>query len=578
MSASSSSNACKLLLLGRCLRAVLLSVAIQFLLLTVFLLFVNFQLLHPLAWVTGTLRLVASWYTWFASIPLVASVVLYGVILCQQHLSERRYCPTRYRWLLHYGPRKVLFLFAHLLVGLLTAWLYTGYLHTDYQHLKYKCYGQDCISAYNVYLLGIGMTAGCYYFVSVHMRKEISIEFPIVEQSRAEKMRELLYASLAKSLLSSLLPTISYTAVFCLFGPMVCHRLSHILSVDMDERLDGFFGVVTNVRLLFYGYLLTAQILSNMHLMRCFYGILLSEDLPLVVTKPRAAFAHEQDITLVAGLGVFNVYVVQCLAAHHFYKLALRKNSPQRAEIFQLTEPGNRPASWRSLCDQCLSILGSFTEELTESMQKISILKCAQSLPMPKITESLTTSLMAEKVLLRQYNQKHGIRPIVSPSREVAVESPADGIRHFPNWCELLSTQLEQSLQRLLQRVPGIVYLFNEPEGAKTTFLLANSLPVVYMTQALAQVCAASLKEDPYGVVQNDLPAIIKAINKLRNELDKLSSVIGNIRISSSSFNVLRCAVRRSLYAICLSFCDYLDDLLPPGEELRQLQDLVCQE
>jgi len=35
--------------------------------------------------------------------------------------------------LLHYGPRKVLFLFAHLLVGLLTAWLYTGYLHTDYQ-------------------------------------------------------------------------------------------------------------------------------------------------------------------------------------------------------------------------------------------------------------------------------------------------------------------------------------------------------------------------------------------------------------------------------------------------------------
>jgi len=133
MSTSSSSNACKLLLLGRCLRAVLLSVAVQFLLLTVFLLSVNFTLLHPLEWVTGTLRLVASWYTWFASIPLVASVVLYGVSLCQQHLSERPYCPTRYRWLLHYGPRKLLFLGAHLLVGLLTAWLYTGYLHTDYQ-------------------------------------------------------------------------------------------------------------------------------------------------------------------------------------------------------------------------------------------------------------------------------------------------------------------------------------------------------------------------------------------------------------------------------------------------------------
>ncbi|XP_016978523.1 nucleoporin Ndc1 [Drosophila rhopaloa] len=578
MSASSSSNACKLLLLGRCLRAVLLSVAIQFLLLTVFLLSVNFQLLHPLSWVTGTLRLVASWYTWFASIPLVASVVLYGVSLCQQHLSERPYCPTRYRWLLHYGPRKLLLLGAHLLVGFLTAWLYTGYLHTDYQHLRYKCYGQECISAYHVYLLGMGITAGCYYFVSVHMRQEVSIEFPIVEQTRGEKLRELLYASLARSLVRSLLPTLSYTLVFWLFGPLICHRLSHILSVDLDERLEGFFGVATNVRLLFYGYLLTVQILSNMHLMRCFYGMVLSEDLPLVVSKQRAAFAHEQEVTMVAGLGVFNVYVVQCLAANYFYKLALRKDSPQRAEIFQLTEPGNRPANWRTLCDQCLSILGSFTEELTESMQKISVLNGAQSLPMPKISESITTSFMAEKLLMRQYNQMHGIRPIVSPRREDAVDRPADGIRHVPNWCERVSKQLEQSLQRLAQRVPGIVYLFEEPEGAKTTFLLANSLPVVYLTQALAQICVASLKEDPYGVVQNDLPAIIKAINKLRNELEKLSSVIGNIKVPSSNFNVLRCAVRRSLYAICNSFCDYLGDILPPGEELRQLQALVCQE
>ncbi|XP_017040147.1 nucleoporin Ndc1 [Drosophila ficusphila] len=578
MSASSSSNACKLLLLGRCLRAVLLSVAIQFLLLTVFLLSVNFQLLHPLSWVTGTLRLVASLYTWFASIPLVASVVLYGVSLCQQHLSERPYCPTRYRWLLHYGPRKLLFLGAHLLVGFLTAWLYTGYLHTDYQYLRYKCYGQNCISAYHVYLLGMGVAAGCYYFVSVHMRQEVSIEFPIVEQSRREKLRELLYASLARSLVRSLLPTIFYTAAFWLFGPLLCHKLSHILSVDFDERLEGFLGVATNVRLLFYGYLLTAQILSNMHLMRCFYGMLLSEDLPLVITKQRAAFAHEQEVTMVAGLGVFNVFVVQCLAAHYFYKLALRKDSPQRAEIFQLTEPGNRPANWRSLCDQCLSILGSFTEELTESMQKISVLKGAQSLPMPKISETISTSLMAEKMLLRQYNQMHGIRPIVSPRREDAVDRPADGIRHVPNWCERVSTQLEQALQRLVQRVPGIVYFFKEPEGAKTTFLLANSLPVVYLTQALSQICVASLKEDPYGVVQNDLPSIIKAINKLRNELEKLSSVSGNLKASSSSFNVLRCAVRRSLYAICNSFSEYLADLLPPGEELRQLQALVCHE
>ncbi|KAH8243117.1 hypothetical protein KR032_004721 [Drosophila birchii] len=579
MSASSSSNACKLLLLGRCLRAILLSVAIQFLLLTVFLLSVNFQLLNPLAWVTETLGLVASWYTWFASIPLVGAVVLYGVSLCQQHLSERPYCPTRYRWLLHYGPRKLLFLSAHILVGFLTAWLYSGYLHTDYQHLRYKCYGQDCISAYHVYLLGMGITAGSYYFASVHMRQEVSIEFPLVEQTHSERLRELLYATMARSLFRSLLPMISYTLVFWLFGPLVCRKLSHFLSVDLDERLEGFFGVATNVRLLFYGWLLTAQILSNMHLMSCFYGMLLSEDIPLVVAKQRAAFAHEQEVTLVAGLGVFNVYVVQCLAAHYFYKLALRKHSILRAEIFQLTEPGNRPANWRALCDQCLSILGSFTEELTESMQRISVLKGAQSLPVPpKTVESTNASLMAEKLLLRQYNQMHGIRPIVSPTQEAAVERPADGIRHVPNWCERVSNQIEGVLQRLLNRVPGIVYFFSEQEGAKAAYLLTNSLPVVYISQALAHVCVASLKEDRYGVVQNDLAAIIKVLNKLQGELQKLSSVVGSLRTPSPAFNVLHCAVRRSLYNICNSFGDYLGGLLPPGEELTQLQELIYQE
>ncbi|KAH8317564.1 hypothetical protein KR059_006076, partial [Drosophila kikkawai] len=162
-------------------------------------------------------------------IPLVIAVVLYGVSLCQQHFWERPYCPTRYRWLLNHGPRKLLFLAAHILVGFLTAWLYTGYLHTDYQHLRYECYGQDCVSTYHVYLLGVGITAGICYFASVHMRHEVSIEFPIVEQSRGERLHELLYASLARSLFRSLLPTISYTLALWLLGPLVCRKLSHFL-------------------------------------------------------------------------------------------------------------------------------------------------------------------------------------------------------------------------------------------------------------------------------------------------------------------------------------------------------------
>ncbi|XP_023177109.2 nucleoporin Ndc1 [Drosophila hydei] len=565
---------CKLLLFGRCVRAVLLSVGVQFLLLTVFLLLVNFQLLHPLNWIMGSLRLVCSFYTWFACIPLLGAIVFYGMALSHQHLAERRYCPTRYRWLLHNGPRKLLFLLAHAVVGYLTAWLYTGYLHSDYRHFIYKSYGQDFVNSYHIFLLGMGLCAGGYYFASEYIQEEISIDFDFAEQSRPEKLRELLYATLLKAPISSVMPTICYTLVFWLFGSFLRHRLSILLHVDTDDRLLGIIDVISNGRLLFYAWLLGAQIVSNMHLMRCFYATMLSERLPMVVGRNRASVPSEQELTIVAGLGVFNVHVVQCLAANFLFQEAQRNTSSVRTEIFQLTEPGNHPANWRALCDQCVSIVGGFTDELNDSMRQIP-------LDQP-IHSDASTALLAEKMLLRQYNQLHGIRPVVSPTymdapnREWDAKG-TDSIRHVPNWCERTSSKLEKSMQQLLHRIPGIVYFFYEPEGAKTEFLIENALPVIWLTQALAHICVASIKEDSYGVVQDDLPTIIKALHRLKCDLDRLANGMPNLRTNSNNFNHLRYAVRRSLYNICTSFYKYLGDLSSTGEELRQLQTFVYQ-
>ncbi|KAH8311544.1 hypothetical protein KR044_006788, partial [Drosophila immigrans] len=569
---------CKLALFRRCVRAVLLSVAVQFLLLAIFLLFVNFELWHPLQWVAGTLRLVCSFYTWFASLPLLAAVVLYGITLSQQHLAERRYCGTRYRWLVHNGAGKLLFLGAHLLVGYLTAWLYAGYLHSDYRHLLYRCYGRDCLSSYHVFLLGMGVAAGCYFFVAEHLQHEVSINCAIVEQSRAQKLRQLLLATLKTAPINSLLPTLSYALAFVLLGGFVRQRLCHLLGVDADDLLLGVWEVVSNVRLLFYAWLLSSQILSNMQLMQRFYALLLSEELPLVVSRNRLTSEKQpQQLTIVAGLGLFNMYVVQCLTAHFLYSAVKRKDSPVRLQIFQLTEPGNRPVNWRELCDQCVSIVSSFTDELGDSMQQLSITKGSEQHLPTAPNSDINAVLLAEKVLLRQYNQLYGIRSVIARSHETTPEPKSlDSVRHVPSWCERLSLQLEECLQRVMRRIPGIVYLFGEPEGAKTLFLLQHSLPIVWLTQALAHICVASLREDRYGVVQDDLPTIIKTLHRLKCELDKLSSSgASNLRAAAIDFNYLRCAVRRSLYNVCNSFYDYLDDIVATPEELCQLQSFV---
>lgn len=430
----------------------------------------------------------------------------------------------------------------------------------------YRCYGQDCLSSYHVFLLGVGIVAGGYYFATEHMNNEVSIDYAIVDQTRTEKLREVFYSTLLKAPFSSLLPTLSYALVFWICGSVVKNKLSHLLGVDTDDHLAGIVDVLTNGRLLFYAWLLTTQIWSNMHLMRRLYAMLLAEDLPLVMSRNRLNISNEQQLQLVSCLGLSNVHVVQCLAAHFLYKQAKRKDSPMRMEVFQLTEPGNRPANWRALCDQCINIVDSFSEDLVDSMRQISVVK-----------NSNEPVLLAEKVLLRQYNQLHGIRSVMSPPRaDPPTQSwQSQPIRHMPNWCERTSLQLKESMQRLLRRIPGIVYLFTEPEGAKTGFLLEHALPVVWVSQAMAQICVASIKEDRYGVVQDDLPNIIKSLHRLNNELDKLNNSIPSLRSTNPNFNYLRCAVRRSLYNICISFYDYLGELIPAGEELRQLQMFV---
>ncbi|XP_017849471.1 nucleoporin Ndc1 [Drosophila busckii] len=571
---SSTINSCKLMLLGRCLRALSFSVGIQFLLLTVFLLLVNFQVLHPLHWVVSTFSLVCSLYTWFASIPLIGAVIFYGLSLSQQYLAERRYHATRYRWLLHNGPRKLLFLSAHLLFGYLTAWLYTGYLNTDYSNLTYKCYGQDCLSSYHVYLLGMGITAGCYYFVTRHMRQEVSLDFAIVELSRTEKLREVLYKTLLMAPIKSLVPTLSYSLVFWLLSPFFNQRLSLLLGVDADDRLSSVWQMLSSVRLLFYGWLLTTQILSNMHLMQRLYAMLLTERLPLVVARQRL---DAGEVTIAGALGLSNAYVVQCLAAHLIFKLSQRKNSLARLEYFQLTEPGNRPVNWRALCDQYLSIVGGYTDELANAVEQLLSVKGKREQGLAQ--NDVNGTMLAEKLMLRQYNAMHGIRQAVSPPRNLPQQQwTQDGVRHMPNWCERVSQQLEAAMQGLIKSIPGIVYLFMEPEHAKCLYLLEHSLPIIWLTQALSHICAASLNEDRFGVVQDDLAGIIRAQYRLKCELDKLSGALITHRLSSSGFNLLVRAVRRSLYNICHAFQDYLPELLKDStdkSELHQLQAFI---
>ncbi|XP_075154213.1 nuclear division cycle 1 [Haematobia irritans] len=568
---------CKKLCLYRCLTAVALSIMMQFFLLTVFLLFVNFHPFHLLNWITETFGLVFSFYTWLSIMPLISAVIIYGILLGKSHLAVKQYHGTRFKWLLGTVVRKSLFLMTHIVVGFLTAWLYTRYLHMDYRSLVYKCYALDCINPYYLFLVGAGISAGSYHFFKENLHQEPEVEYPIIQEKKLVKIRSLLYSTLYKSLMKSFMPTICYAFGFWILGGMVNRRLARFFDLEMDTGLSSFFSVVTNVRLLFYAWILSSQILSNMNLMQKFFSILLAEEMEFAIEKNKVVMeGQKEEVTLVEALTMCQVPIIQNLAALDLFSITSTKAAGRRKQIYALSIPGGHPYNWNQLSSQCIALINAFTEDLTTSVKNISSVK---STPLFCQSDKPTATEAAEKILLRQYNETYGIRRMVSDSPTANIGSSGNEAPKIPSAVQRINEQFEhmrkqfeQAINTAFHTIPGVFYLFGEPEGAKTAFLLSNSQMIVWIIQGLAGICGESLVEDQYGVVQVALPQILRALMKLKGELDKLNNVNLNGKKLDRNLITLKNSVRRSLYKIVSVFGDYLRDLLDDPMEVRRLQ------
>ncbi|XP_055907094.1 nucleoporin Ndc1 [Eupeodes corollae] len=564
---------CKKLCMFRCLYAVGLSIAMQYFLLTVFLLLVNFHILHPVNWITTTFGLIFSFYTWLSIMPLISSVIVFGILLGKSFLSVKKYYATRFRWFIGTVLRKFAFLGIHLMVGFLTAWLYARFLHEDYRTLLMPYFDRSFVNSRYTLLVFTGVSAGFYFFAKENLKHESEIEFPIIQENKLIKIRSIVYSTLYNSLLKSLGPTFGFAFLYWIVGPSLNRTLANFFTCEVDETFNSLFSILTNVRLLFYSWILCSQILSNMELMRQFFSFLLAEEMHFVIEKNPVVAASRTEVTLVEALALREVPVVQQLACLDLYNLASGKAANRRQEVFALSIPGGHPYNWNQISGQCLSLINEFTEKLASSVKRISTMKNAPQFAQLKPSASET----AERILLRQYNETYGIRrmnqdPVEPPQpRCVPVDQSTNPCDRVTEMLENFQKTIEEAATTALYAFPGVFYLFGEQDGAKTAFVLSNSQAIVWLTEGLAGICASSLHEDKYGVVQNELSKIIKSLLKLKLELDKLNNVNLNGKKLDRNLITLKNAIKRSLYRICTVFGDYMKDLVDEQEDLRHL-------
>lgn len=119
-----------------------------------------------------------------------------------------------------------------------------------------------------------------------------------------------------------------------------------------------------------------------------------------------------------------------------------------------------------------------------------------------------------------------------------------------------------------------INYLFATNETNRLAHLLTTRSSTIDLTiNGLISLVEHSLTEDQYGVVQNDLPTIIRALLQLQNCLEQ---VIISFNVQSTSkprmrCSALLCTVKRSLGKMATSFGEFLPDLLSDPSEMRAM-------
>lgn len=572
--------------------------------------------------------------------PLISSVIIYGIYLGKAYLNDQRVYRTRFMTIYKQSIPKSLFLLLHLAIGFLTTWLYSKFLSTDYQSFvlsESECVSDDyewiadnvCLNQKYLLLSLYGASVAIWYC----WKKDPSLEpceFPIIHQSKYLRVRGFLYSVLWRSLLRAVVPVATSFVVYSFIGKI-------LLQWSLSKLLNYSFILNSNVhvydiKLILIIWILSAHILSNLHLMAFLFQVFLTEPkvFPIEIGTQNASnsnyFAQSKttstahDVTLVQALANTNVPIVRQLAALDLYTLAnFCDLYCRRSQIYMLSIPGGHPYNWNSLSAQCISLINAYNDELATSIKNIkntpvhtkynnnhlsnqgqymkSFSSNLLTTPSTEFRSSTPTTAteMAEKVRNRQYNESCGIRNMLSPTvngnNNEQLLSPIkpvpDPCAHFNQTVDMIQQRI-QAVKIAILKLPGVNYLFGTSETAQLRALLTISKAeeIGWIVQGLSSLAVHSLHEDRYGVVQINLPEIISTLLQLRETINNIpsisslgtSSISPYIRSHQTKPNgaiVIRNAVKRSLYNICITFDEYLPDLVGDPSDLRILQNYI---
>jgi nucleoporin NDC1 len=409
--------------------------------------------------------------------------------------------------------------------------------------------------------------------------------FPVIQQLKFLQVKSELQPLMKHAMIDAISPTMYFIIMYFLNGGAIRDYVSDIMDYNIEDKsLETVFGLM-NISLVFYAWCFSGIFIFTIYTVKFMFQVNLMEHLVFPVTP---VYKNCNGLTLHQSMCMIDIPIIQHLG-YLDLKILAEKDHGRREELFTLSHPGGHPYNWNAIVEESLKLITKFTEDINKPN--------TESQPVPKSKEytvttddfspkssavvstgNHSTSISGMRNMSLRVQDMSNIYLYQSPSNIVQFQSPLVSM-YQDSVIRTVKLYATQALDALCKK-PAISFIFGELPDAKVRYYLAQCQPVIWAVQGLSHLAAASFKEDRYGVVQKDLPAIITSLFQLKEALDKLK--IGNYKRSKKTEHhdirmkaALRSAVKRSLYCICITFSDYVKELPLTKGVLQQLQDFL---
>lgn len=563
-----SHSGSKLLLGRRMFVAMVSSIVVQFMLMSFVILITNLSITHPLSWLRDTWSIVTCFRMWCYFVVLAAVIILQGVICSKDYLNAPPLMRSRFdAFCGMFTPHNFILGGLHIAIGIVLVWLHLSLEGGAWGSLTETCktiHGYCLVEQHYFLLLG-GLWTGFYHFARTNFWVLRYLDFPPIPQSKFLYVKRGVADLLPRAMAVAIWPTVYLLALYYFLGAYFRATTLSIFFLNFEaEPLDTLAGLL-NLSLVFHAWLYAALFIVTIDTMHLLFQACLTEWTPFQMTNQHVFNAENSNVTLVEALAMEKTPIMQHLGYLDLVTLA-QKDKVRRARIFDLSQPGGHPYNWNSVVKTCLDLMTKFATEIggVATAKQAEI----QSALKPPIEDQEKTHI---------YHMRNLI-DVDSPGMKVDTETLKPNASVVMDY---LRSKRDIFLSYLLSK-PLIFYFFGKQSDSKIRHVLTNGQTVIWAADAISSLAAISISDDPYGIVQKDLPAIMENLFALKQALDKLQKTNILMRKPQNDdktirtiLAALRMAVKRSIYRIVSSFGDYIEDIPLQKTVKHQLESFI---